>query len=137
LALIILGILLFIAEIKIISHGLLTIGGLISFFLGGMMLIDTLDPALRISKSVLITVVVCIGVAVLLAGFLVLKAARRKPFIGQEGLVGKIAEVRPNGFVYVDGALWRAISDQELEVGSKVEIVSVDKLTLKVKKMNS
>jgi membrane-bound serine protease (ClpP class) len=137
LALIILGILLFIAEIKIISHGLLTIGGLISFFLGGMMLIDTLDPALRISKSVLITVVVCIGVAVLLAGWLVIKAARSRPFIGQEGLVGKIAEVRPNGFVYVDGALWRAISDQELEVGSKVEIVSVDKLTLKVKKMNS
>ena len=137
LALILLAIVLFIAEIKIISHGLLTIGGLISFFLGGLMLVDTVDPSLRISKSVLITVVACIGVAVLLAGWLVIKASRTRPFIGQEGLVGKIAEVRPNGFVYVDGALWRAVSDEELSVGSKVEIVSIDKLTLKVKKKNS
>lgn len=137
LALIILAVILFIAEIKIISHGLLTIGGLISFFLGGLMLIDTVDPTLKISKSVLITVVVCVGVAVMLAAWLVWKAARRQPFVGQEGMIGKIAEVRPNGFVYVDGALWRAISDEELEVGSNVKIVSVNKLTLKVKKTDS
>jgi len=137
LALIILAMILFIAEIKIISHGLLTVGGLISFFLGGMMLVDTVDPSLQVSKSVLITLVICVGVAVMLAGWLVLKAARRQPFVGQEGMVGKIAEVRPNGLVYVDGALWKATSDEELEVGSKVEIVSVDKLTLKVKRMDS
>jgi len=137
LALILLAMLLFIAEIKIISHGLLTVGGIISFFLGGMMLVDTVDPALKISMSVLITVVVCFGLAVILAGWLVLKASRRQPFVGQEGMVGKIAEVRPNGFVYVDGALWKAISDDELEVGSNVKIVSVDKLTLKVKRMDS
>ncbi len=137
LSLIILAMLLFIAEIKIVSHGLLTIGGLISFFLGGMMLIDTVDPTLKISKSVLITIVICIGVAVMLAAWLVWKAARHRPFIGQEGMVGKIAEVRPNGFVYVDGALWRAISDEELEVGSKVEIVGVDNLTLTVKRRDS
>jgi membrane-bound serine protease (ClpP class) len=137
LALIILAIILFIAEIKIISHGLLTIGGLISFFLGGMMLIDTVDPSLKISKSVLLTVVICIGVAVLMAGWLVYKAARSKPFIGQEGLVGKIGEVRSNGFVYVDGALWKAVSDEPLEVGDRVEVLSVDKLTLKVKKTDT
>ncbi len=137
LALIILAMILFIAEIKIISHGLLTVGGVISFFLGGMMLIETVDPSLQISKSVLITVVICVGIAVMLTAWLVWKAARHRPFIGQEGLVGKIAEVRPNGFVYVDGALWKAISDEELEVGINVKIVSVDKLTLKVKRTDS
>ncbi len=137
LALIILAMLLFIAEIKIISHGLLTVGGVISFFLGGMMLVDTVDPSLQISKSVLITVVVCVGLAVMLAAWLVWKAARHRPFIGREGMIDKIAEVRPNGFVYVDGALWRATSDEVLEVGSNVKIVSVDKLTLKVKRTNS
>ncbi len=137
LALIILAMILFIAEIKIISHGLLTIGGLISFFLGGMMLVDTVDPTLQISKSVLITLVICVGVAVMLAAWLVWKAARNRPFIGQEGMVGKIAEVRPNGFVYVDGALWKAASDEEFEIGSKVKIVSVENLTLKVKRTDS
>ncbi len=137
LALIILAMILFIAEIKIVSHGLLTIGGLVSFFLGGLMLVDTVDPALRVSKSLLVTLVVCIGVAVMVAAWLVWKAARNRPFIGQEGIVGKIAEVRPGGFVYVDGALWKAEADHELEVGSKVEVLSIDKLTLKVRKRNT
>ncbi|MEA1980707.1 MAG: nodulation protein NfeD [candidate division Zixibacteria bacterium] len=136
-ALILLAIILFIAEIKIISHGLLTIGGLISFFLGGLMLIDTVDPNLQISMSVLITVVVVVGLAVVGATWLVIKAARNKPFIGIEGMAGKIAEVRKNGFVYVDGALWKAESDDSLNVGEKVEIISLDKLILKVKKINS
>ncbi|RKX21493.1 MAG: nodulation protein NfeD [Candidatus Zixiibacteriota bacterium] len=136
-ALILLAIFLFIAEIKIISHGLLTIGGLISFFLGGLMLIDTVDPSLQISMSVLITVVVVVGLAVVGATWLVIKAARNKPFIGIEGMAGKIAEVRKNGLVYVDGALWKAESNDSLVVGEKVEVISLDKLILKVKKINS
>ena len=136
-ALIILAILMFIAEIKIVSHGLLTIGGLISFFLGGLMLIDTVDPNLQISMSVLITVVVVVGLAVAGATWLVVKAARNRPFIGMEGMTGKIAEVRKNGLVYVDGALWKAVSEDILAKGDKVEIISLDKLILKVKKFNS
>jgi len=139
LALIILAIILFIAEVKIVSHGLLTIGGLISFFLGGLMLVDTVDPGLRISMSVLITMVVCIGIAVSIAAYLVIKAARRQPFIGNEGMIGKTAEVRRQGLVYVDGALWKASheSGEELAIGGTVEIVAVDKLKLIVRKSNS
>ena len=139
LALIILAIILFIAEVKIVSHGLLTVGGLISFFLGGLMLIDTVDPGLRISLSVLITIVACIGVAVSIAAYLVIKAAQRQPFTGNEGMIGKTAEVRRQGLVYVDGALWKASheSGDELEISSTVEIVAVDKLKLIVRKSNS
>ncbi|MCK4574698.1 MAG: nodulation protein NfeD, partial [candidate division Zixibacteria bacterium] len=135
LALLLLGVILFIAEIKVVSHGILTIGGLISFFFGGLMLIDTVDPNLQISKSVLITVVACIGVVVALASWLVIKAARHRPFIGNEGLIGKIAEVRGGNMVYVDGALWKIATDVHLNQGEKVEVVAVDSLTLKVKKI--
>lgn len=132
-ALILLAVILFIAEIKVVSHGLLTIGGVISLFLGGLMLIDTVDPALRVSKSVLITVVVLVGVTAALVIWLVVRAARNRPFIGNEGMIGKIAEVRKGGLVYVDGALWKAEGVEMLDVGAKVEIIGVDSLTLKVK----
>ncbi len=136
LALIILAILLFIAEVKVMSHGLLTIGGLISFFLGGLMLVDTVDPSLRVSFSVLITLALLVTVCAALAAWLVIRAHRRQPFIGDEGMIGKDAEVRNGGFVYVDGALWKAKTTDggELIVGGVVKIVSVDKLTLIVKK---
>ncbi|UCE25945.1 MAG: nodulation protein NfeD [Candidatus Zixiibacteriota bacterium] len=137
LALIILSAVLFIAEIKVVSHGLLTIGGVISFFLGGLMLIDTVDPDLQISKSVLITVAVCCGLIVALVSWLVIKAARHQVTTGDQGMIGKIAEVRTPDMVYVDGALWKVTCDEELAKGDKVEIVGVDKLTLKVKKTNT
>lgn len=136
-ALIILSVILFIAEVKIVSHGLLTIGGLVSLFLGGLMLVDTVDPDLKVSMSVLITVVACVGLAVGIAGWLVVKAARSQPATGYEGLIGKTAKVRKPDFVYVSGALWKAESRDgtPLEVGEKVEIVGVDDLTLKVRKL--
>ncbi|MEW6413385.1 MAG: nodulation protein NfeD [Candidatus Zixiibacteriota bacterium] len=136
LALIVLSAILFIAEIKVVSHGLLTLGGIVSFFFGGLMLIDTVDPNLQISKSVLITVVVCVGVIVAVVSWLVIKAAKHRPFTGDEGMIGKLAEVRTEDMVYVDGALWRAVCDQALVKGDKVEIVSIEGLKLKVKKIN-
>ena len=133
-ALIMLAIVLFIAEIKITSAGLLTIGGLVSLFLGGLMLIDTVDPALQVSKSVLISVVVFVGVVVALATYFVVRAYKRQPTTGEEGMVGKLAQVRKNGMVYVDGALWQAQCNEELVEGSEVEVVGVDKLKLIVRK---
>ena len=49
-------------------------------------------------------------------------------------MIGRVGEVRGGGFVYVEGALWKAESNESLEVGQKVEVVNVDKLLLKVKK---
>jgi len=136
LALLLLAVVLFIAEIKIVSHGLLTVGGLISVFFGGLMLIDTVDPNLKISISVLITIVLIAGVILGFVLYLVIKSARNKPFIGDKGMLGKIAEARPNGMVFVDGALWKAEAEDELAPGDKVEITAVESLTLKVKRIN-
>ena len=98
------------------------------------MLIDTVDPALKVSTSLLITVSLFVGIIAAGAVWLVIKAAKRQVTTGDEGLIGKIAEVRNNGMVYVDGALWSVLCDTSLESGEKVEVVGVDKLKLKVKK---
>ncbi len=137
LALIVLAIALWIAEIKVISHGVLFVGGLVSFFFGGLMLVDSVDPALQISLSFLIWFTLIMSALFGLVIWLVIRAHSRSVAIGDEGMPGKIAEVRTKGQVYVDGALWKAECDEELVKGDKVEIVSVDKLLLKVKKTNS
>lgn len=134
-AFLLLGVILFIAEIKVVSHGLLTIGGLISVFFGGLMLIDTVDPNLQISISVLVSVVLIAGIVLALVLYLVVKATRNRVTTGNEGMMGKLAEVRENGMVYVDGALWKAEADGPLFPGEQVEIIGLDKLKLKVKKI--
>jgi membrane-bound serine protease (ClpP class) len=136
LALIILAIALWVAEIKVVSHGLLFVGGLVAFFLGGLMLVDTVDPALKISITFLLTITLMMAVLFGIVIWLVIKAHHRKVTVGNEGMIGKSAVVRTKDMVYVDGALWKAECDQELVPGDKVQIYAVDKLLLKVRKTN-
>ncbi len=142
LALIIFGIILFIAEIKIVSHGLLAIGGTISLLLGSMMLIRS-ESALEfveISWHVIITIV---GLTVVFFVFIIglgLKAQRLKPATGIEGLVGEIGEaltaLNPAGKVMVHGEIWNASSPSEkIDKGKKVRIVDVHNLTLRVEQI--
>ncbi|MFZ5980592.1 MAG: NfeD family protein [Candidatus Zixiibacteriota bacterium] len=137
MALIILALILFIAEVKIVSHGLLTVGGLISFVLGGLMLVDAVDPGMKISLSLLITMAIVVALTLTVIVWLVVRASKRKVFTGEEGLVGKTADVRKDNFIYVDGALWKIECEEPLEVGNKVEIVGMNNLKLKVRKINS
>ncbi|RME29304.1 MAG: nodulation protein NfeD, partial [Candidatus Zixiibacteriota bacterium] len=135
-ALILLAILLFIAEIKVVSHGLLTVGGVISLILGGTLLINDVSPAVQVSKTLLYTVGGFILVILLIVIYLVAKVRRNVPFVGREGMVGKTAEARGDGFVFVEGALWKAECEEPLLPGEKVVVTAVDGLTLKVKKQN-
>lgn len=134
LALIVLAAILFIAEIKVVSHGLLTVGGVISLFLGGLMLIDTVDPALKVSKSILISISVFAGLLLALITWLVAKDRKSRPFVGNEGMIGRKGIMRKNGFVFVEGALWKTESDEPLAEGFKVTVTGVEGLILKVKK---
>jgi membrane-bound serine protease (ClpP class) len=134
--LILLGIAMFIAEIKIVSHGLLTAGGLAAVILGGMMLIRTPAPYMRISVPVIL------GSAGLMAVFFVavvgagVRALHRKATTGREGLIGDVAVVRhrlaPRGQVFVQGELWSAESEAPVEPGETVRVVALEGLTLKV-----
>jgi membrane-bound serine protease (ClpP class) len=139
LLLILFGIVLLIAEIKIVSHGILAIGGMISMALGSLMLFDAPEVGFRVSWWVIgLTVAATAGLFlfVVAAG---VRALGRPPSTGAEGLVGKTATVRerlgPEGQVMVSGELWRAVVEGEpLEPGAQVRIVAVDGLTLKVAK---
>ncbi len=138
LLLIIFAIILFILEIKIISHGLLSIGGVVSLIIGGMMLIDTADPALHISKTVIFSVALVLAAFIFIAGWLALRARVSKPTTGQEGLVGEIGTVKTKidgtGYVYVAGELWEASASEPIEEGAEVIVLEVSKMKIKVKK---
>lgn len=142
LALIIFGIILFIAEIKIISHGLLAIGGTISLLLGSMMLIrvESALEFVEISWNVIITTV---GFTLVFFVFIIglgLKAQRLKPTTGIEGLVGEVGEaltaLNPTGKVKVHGEIWNASSSSEkIGKGEEVRVVGVQNLTLRVEQI--
>ena len=138
LLLILFGIVLFIAEIKVVSHGVLAIGGTISMALGSLMLFETPELGFRVSWWVILpTVGMTAGVFVFALGAGV-RALYGRQLLGPSGLVGRRGTVRerlaPEGQVLVQGELWRAVAEDEaLEVGAAVRVVGVDGLTLRVK----
>jgi membrane-bound serine protease (ClpP class) len=143
LALIILSIVLFILEIKIVSHGALTIGGVISLFLGSMMLIDTesILEAMEISMELIIFIVILTSAFFIFAISLGIKAQRKKAATGTEGMIGEIGttvtRLCPTGKISVHGEFWNAeCIDGEIKEGVDVEVVGVQNLKLKVKKVS-
>jgi len=143
LALIILSIILFLLEIKIVSHGALSIGGVISLFLGSMMLIDTesILEAMEISMELIIFIVILTSAFFIFAITLGIKAQRKKPTTGIEGLIGEIGKtvtkLSPSGEITVHGEFWKAeCLEGEIEEGADVEVVVVQNLKLKVKKVS-
>jgi membrane-bound serine protease (ClpP class) len=139
LALILFGIILFIAEIKVVSHGLLAIGGVISLFLGSLMLIESPTEYMKISLSVIIPAVLVSAAFFFFAVTMAIRARLKKPTTGMEGLVGEIGitttTVAPEGKVSIHGEFWDVISDQNIERGEKVQVIGVTNLKLKVKKI--
>jgi len=139
LALIIFGIILYLLEIKVISHGLLAIGGTISLLLGSMMLIkeDSALGILSISKGIIITVTIISALFFLfLIGF-GLKAQRAAPVTGIEGFLNEIGKTRevldPTGTVMVHGEIWNAISlSGRIEAGQEIRIKSMKDFVLHV-----
>jgi len=137
--LILLGVFLFVAEIKIASYGLLTIGGLVSLALGSIMLFESPIPALRASLYVIIPTVIVTGAFFAFAVTMALKAQLAKPATGAEGLVGEIGVVqtplRPEGKVFVHGEIWNAYAEETIEVGEKVRVLKTEGLKVKVEKI--
>ena len=140
LLLILLAIILFILEIKITSYGLLTMSGIISLTLGSVMLIKSPFPFLQISWKVILPVVIFTVAFFLFSVYMVVESQRKKPVTGKEGLIGEIGvantPIDPIGEVFVHGEIWYAESDEKIEKGDKIEILSVDGMKLKVKKVS-
>jgi membrane-bound serine protease (ClpP class) len=137
LLLILFGIVLLIAEIKVVSHGVLTIGGVIAILLGSIMLINTPEMPLRISWLVIVPVVAATTGIFVFAVSAGIRAQMRRPATGSEGLIGEMGVARtpidPEGQVFVRGEIWRAVSDAgAIPEGERVRIVGLQGLTVKV-----
>jgi membrane-bound serine protease (ClpP class) len=139
LALIIFGIILFLLEIKIISHGMLAIGGAVSLFLGSIMLIRTSSVLefVEISWSVIFaSVIISTFFFVVILG-LGIKAQRRKPTTGIEGFTGEAGDVietlKPEGVVRIHGEIWNAESlSGTIQKGNRIRVVRINGLKLLV-----
>ena len=137
IALIVLSVILFIVDLNVPTHGILTAGGIISFMLGAFMLFDISSPVFRVSA------VVIVGGALITALFfsfllrLGVKAQKNKIVSGAQGLIGKMGEARtkldPVGQVFADGTYWVAVTEEGgIKPGDKVKIVGMEGLKVKV-----
>lgn len=138
LALIVLAVILFIAEIKITSYGLLTVAGVISLVLGSLMLFKTAEPALRVSLELIASLAVFSLVTVGFLLFLSLRARGTPVRTGMEGLLHEVGTARsplaPRGKVFVHGEIWDAVAEEPVALGEAVEVVGVRNLTLAVRR---
>lgn len=137
LALIVVAIILFVLELKIISHGLLTVGGAIAMVMGSVMLIDSPDPSVKISLVVILAVVGTVVAFFIFGVALALKARLAKPVTGSEGLIGQIGTASDGfertGMIFVAGEYWQAESESPVLAGSRVEVIAKTGMRLTVK----
>jgi membrane-bound serine protease (ClpP class) len=134
--LILFAIVLFIAEVKVVSHGVLAIGGIVAMALGSLMLYDEPEAGFRVSWLVILpTVAVTAGIFLfaLTAG---VRALARRPQLGAEALVGATGTayeaLTPAGQIKLNGEIWRAVADRPVPDGAPVRVVGVEGLTLRV-----
>ena len=135
LLLIFLAVILFIAEIKITSYGLLSLGGIISLILGSMMFFEELGWNFLMVVPFIIVIGGFFGIVV----FLAVKSQILQPKGGTEGIINETGTVKKKiegeGLVFVHGEYWRAVSDSIIEPDEKVKVIEVNGLVLKVEKI--
>ena len=137
--LILLSIILFILEIKIVSYGLLSIAGVVSLLLGSLMLFEGNGPQSQLSWHVLIPTLLVVSAFFVTLASLAFKAQMSRPRTGGSGLVKETGIVKnridPEGKVLVHGELWYARAREPIEEGAQVRVVSVEKLVLTVERI--
>jgi membrane-bound serine protease (ClpP class) len=139
LLLILFGIVLLIAEIKVVSHGVLSIGGIIAILLGSVMLVNTTELPIRVSWTVIIPVVAVTAGIFVFAISAGVRAQMSRPTTGAAGLLSEVGEVKtaidPEGEVLVRGELWTAVANGPgIGVGERVRVVGVEGLKLRVER---
>jgi len=141
MALILLGIILFIAEIKVVSYGMLAVGGMVSMVLGSLMLFPSPEPYLRLSWSVIIVTVLTTTIFFTVVIAKVVQAHREKTITGVEAMPGEQGvadtDIMPEGKVMLRGEYWNAESSEPIMKGEKVQVVEVNGLHLKVQKVQN
>jgi membrane-bound serine protease (ClpP class) len=127
---------LFAAEAKFASHGVLTVGGITLLTLGGLLLVDSPIPEMRVHLLTALAVSIPLGLITAFLMSIALRARRNKLVSGAQGLIGEtgIAQttLAPRGKIFVHGELWDAVSSSEVSIGQSVVVRRVDGLLLQV-----
>lgn len=136
--LILLAVIMFIAEIKVPSYGLLTVGGIISMVLGSLLLFRTPELYAQVSLGVILPVTLFFAAFFAVTIYLVVKAQRTVSKVGAGAILGETAEVYAwnedgTGKVFCHGEYWNARGPAELKPGEKVIVTDLSGLDLKVK----
>jgi membrane-bound serine protease (ClpP class) len=128
--LMLLAIILFILEIKVVSYGMLTIGGLIALTLGSLILIESPQPYLQISRTVIAATVVVCGSFISLVLYFVVRVQKTGFVSGLEGMIGEhgqtVTALNPNGRVYLHGEYWDARAEEPIDEGCEIEVVRTE-----------
>jgi membrane-bound serine protease (ClpP class) len=137
--LILLAIVLFALEAQVPSYGALAIGGIIAMTIGSIMLFERAGPFLKLSIFIVFPAVLMTAGFVTLTLGLAIKAYRRKPMTGEEGLLGEegVASTEitsEGGMASLHGETWSAFSDGPIAKGEKITVESVNGLKVKVRK---
>lgn len=136
--LILFGVTLLILEVKVTSHGVLSVGGILSLLFGSMMLMDTTAPELQVSLSVILPVVGGLSAILILLVQLGLASQRRRPTTGTAGMIGKLGRalsaIAPGaaGRVATHGEIWTATAEESIAEGDEVLVGGIEGLTLRV-----
>ncbi len=136
---ILLALVLFVLEVKVVSYGMLTVGGILAMTLGSLMLIEHPEPYLRISWALIAATVTVVSGLFVLVLYFVVRTQRRRFFSGAEGMAGEqgeaVTDIDPEGKVFVHGEYWRAHAAAFIARGEKVEVLRVGaNLRLEVRK---
>src|SRR3982074_1631766 len=127
---------LFAAEAKFATHGVLTIGGITLLTLGGLLLVDSPIPEMRVHLLTALGVSIPLGFITAFLMTIAFKARRNKVVTGVQGLIGETGVARtalsPQGKVFVHGELWDAVASSEIPAGQPVVVRQVDGLLLQV-----
>lgn len=127
---------LFAAEAKFATHGVFTVGGIVLLTLGGLLLVDSPIPEMRVHLLTALAVSIPFGLITAFLMTIAVKARRNKVVTGAQGLVGETGVAQtalsPQGKVFVHGELWDAVASTALPVGQLVVVRQIDGLTLQV-----
>lgn len=138
LGLIGLSVILFIIDVYAPTHGVLTFGGIVSFFLGALMLFDRAEPGYQLSLAYIIPATLITAAFFIFVVGAGLRAQLRPVLTGVSTMVGRTVPAtdridRNGGKVFIEGEYWNAVSETPVNAGEPAEIIGIEGLTLKVK----
>ena len=140
LLLILFGLVLLVAEMLTATYGLLATGGIVSMVLGALMLVDSPVPEIQLGWPFILSSMIALAAIVLVLVRLAVRAQLTRPVTGRRGMLDQLGEAlvpigaRRLGKVSTHGEIWSATSDEDIQQGDQVRVVSVDGMRLTVRR---